>query len=149
LEAVGGLSYLATLDLDLPDLGRLDEYVTIVKEKSVRRDLIVEAQRTLLATLSTARPVHELLADLRASADKLFSRAARTHWEGAGEVLDRLLAILEDDRSKALCGLTTGFPAWDQLGPASCRAGSTSSLEGPAWAKPRWRSTSPATSPSS
>lgn len=117
LDAIGGLAYLATLDLDLPDLGRLDEYVTIVKEKSVRRDLIVETQRTLLAAVSTARPVHELLADLRTSADKLFSRAARTHWEGAGEVLDRLLAILEDDRSQALCGLTTGFPAWDQLGP--------------------------------
>ena len=117
LAAVGGLSYLATLDLDLPDVGRLDEYVAIVKERSVRRDLIVEAQRTLLAAVSTAQPVHELLADLRASSDKLLGRAARTHWEAAGEVLDRLLAILEDDRSQALCGLTTGFPAWDELGP--------------------------------
>lgn len=117
LAAVGGLSYLATLDLDLPDVGRLDEYVAIVKERSVRRDLIADAQHTLLAAASTARPVHELLADLRAAADKLLGRAARTHWEGAGEVLDRLLAILEDGRSQALCGLTTGFPAWDDLGP--------------------------------
>jgi len=117
LGAIGGLAYLASLDLDLPDLGRLDEYVTIVKEKSVRRDLIVKAQRTLLEAAATARPVHELLADLRASTDKLLSRAARTHWEGAGEVLDRLLAILEDNRSEALRGLTTGFPAWDKLGP--------------------------------
>jgi replicative DNA helicase len=117
LDAVGGFAYLATLDLDLPDLGRLDEYVAIVKEKSVRRDLIADTQRTLLAAVSTARPVHELLADLRASADKLLGRAARTHWEGAGEILDRLLAILEEERSAALCGLTSGFPAWDRLGP--------------------------------
>jgi replicative DNA helicase len=114
---VGGLAYLATLDLDLPDLSRLDEYVAIVKERSVRRDLIAVAQHTLLATASTARPVHELLADLRASADKLLGRAARAHWEEAGAVLERLLEVLEGDRPKALCGLTTGFPAWDELGP--------------------------------
>jgi replicative DNA helicase len=117
LDAIGGLAYLATLDLDLPDLGRLDEYVAIVKERSIRRDLITDLQHTLLAAVSTARPVHELLADLRDSADKLLSRAARTHWEGAGAVLERLVAVLEGDRPKPLCGLTSGFPAWDQLGP--------------------------------
>ena len=40
LEAVGGLAYLATLDVDLPDLGRVDAYVEIVKERSLRRRLI-------------------------------------------------------------------------------------------------------------
>jgi len=117
LDEIGGMGYLATLDVDLPDVSRLDEYVAIVKERSVRRDLIMEAQLTLLAATSTARPVHELLVDLRASADKLLGRAARTHWETAGAVLEQLLEILEEDRSKALCGLTSGFPAWDQLGP--------------------------------
>ena len=116
-EVIGGMGYLATLDLDLPDLGRLDEYVDIVKERSVRRDLITDVQHTLLAAASTARPVHELLADLRASADKLLGRAARTRWEAAGAVMERLLEILDKDRPEALCGLTTGFPAWDQLGP--------------------------------
>jgi replicative DNA helicase len=116
-DAIGGLAYLAKLDLDLPDLGRLDEYVSIVKERSVRRDLITDAQHIALAAASTTRPVHELLADLRSSADKLLGHAARTHWEGAGAVLERLVAVLEEDRSKALCGLTSGFPGWDQLGP--------------------------------
>jgi replicative DNA helicase len=117
LGAVGGLAYLAALDLDLPDLGRMDEYVDIVKEKSVRRDLIAVAQHTLLATASTARPVHELLADLRDSTEKLLGRAVRVGWQEAGTVVTRLLEILEEERSEALCGLTSGFPAWDQLGP--------------------------------
>ena len=116
-DAIGGMGYLAALDLDLPDVGRLDEYVAIVKERSVRRELITETQHTLLAAASTTRPVHELLADLRSSADRLLGRAARTHWEGAGAVLERLLEVLEDGRSQALRGLTSGFPAWDQLGP--------------------------------
>jgi replicative DNA helicase len=117
LRAVGGLGYLAALDVDLPDLGRLDEYVAIVKEKSVRRDLITDAQHIIQATSSTARPVHELLADLRASADSLLGRAVRTRWEDAGDILQRLLVTLEEERIEALCGLTSGFPAWDRLGP--------------------------------
>jgi replicative DNA helicase len=116
-EAIGGMGYLATLDLDLPDLGRLDEYVTIVKERSVRRDLITDAQHTALAAATTARPVHELLADLRGSADKLLGRAARTRWEGAGAVMERLLEVLDEERSEALRGLTSGYPGWDRLGP--------------------------------
>jgi replicative DNA helicase len=116
-EEIGGMGYLATLDLDLPDLGRLDEYVDIVKERSVRRDLITDAQHTVLAAATTARPVHELLADLRGSADRLLGRAARTRWEAAGAVMERLLEVLDEERSEALRGLTSGFPGWDRLGP--------------------------------
>ena len=117
LRAAGGLGYLGTLDLDLPDPGRLDEYVAIVKEMSVRRDLIMDVQRILVVAGSTALPVHELVAELRDCADSLLGRAARTRWEDAGEVLNRLLVTLEEDRPQALCGLTSGFPAWDRLGP--------------------------------
>ena len=40
LERVGGIAYLSGLDLDLPDLGRAETYVEIVKERSLRRRLI-------------------------------------------------------------------------------------------------------------
>jgi replicative DNA helicase len=116
-DTIGGLAYLAALDLDLPDLGRLDEYADIVKERSVRRDLIAGAQRTLLAAASTARPVTELLADLRGTADKLLGTAARVRWEGAGAVLERLLTAIEEGRPEDLRGLTSGYPDWDRLGP--------------------------------
>ena len=41
LDKIGGVAYLASLDLELPDLGRLDSYVEIVKERSIRRRLIL------------------------------------------------------------------------------------------------------------
>lgn len=44
-DGIGGIVYLASLDLDLPDLGRFEAYVEIVKERSVRRQLIQQAQR--------------------------------------------------------------------------------------------------------
>lgn len=123
LGAVGGLAYLATLDLDLPDLGRLDDYTEIVKERRVRRDLITGAQRTIREALSTSRPAIELLTDLRGSADQLLGSVARIHWEGAGTVLDRLLATIEEGRPDGLQGLTSGYLDWDRLGPGFLRGG--------------------------
>lgn len=123
LETVGGLAYLATLDLDLPDLSRLDDYTEIVKERRVRRDLIAGAQRTIREAMSTSRPAIELLTDLRGSADQLLGSVARVHWEGAGTVLDRLLASIEEGRPDDLQGLTSGYPDWDRLGPGFLRGG--------------------------
>jgi replicative DNA helicase len=40
LEAAGGVAYLASLDVDLPDIGRFDHYVEIVKERAQQRHLI-------------------------------------------------------------------------------------------------------------
>lgn len=123
LAAAGGLAYLATLDVDLPDINRLDEYAEIVRDRSVRRDLIAGAQRAIQAAAATARPVTELLTDLRSAADHLLGRAARVRWESAGPVLDRLLVAIEERRFETLTGLTSGFPEWDRLGPGFLRGG--------------------------
>jgi replicative DNA helicase len=123
LAAVGGIGWLATLDLDLPDIGRLDEYAEIVRERSVRRALIAAAHKVIGEALGTARPVTELLADLRAGADQLLGRAARVRWEEAGAVLDRLLVTIEDGHPETLQGLTSGYPDWDRLGPGFLRGG--------------------------
>ena len=123
LDTIGGLAYLAGLDLDLPDLDRLNEYAEIVRERSLRRNLIATTQQTLVAALSTTRPLEELLADLRNTADHLLGQAARVRWEDAGTVLDRLVTTLEDQHPKDLRGLSTGFQGWDRLGPGLLRGG--------------------------
>jgi replicative DNA helicase len=123
LDAIGGVGYLATLDLDLPDVGRLAEYADIVKDRSVRRDFIAQAQSAIREALATARPVGELLADHRAAADQLLGRAAHVRWEGARAVLDRLLETLEEGGQATLQGLTSGYPGWDRLGPGFLRGG--------------------------
>ena len=123
LTAIGGLAYLAALDLDLPDISRLDEYAEIIRERCLRRDLIVGARKTILGATTTARPVTELIADLHTTIDHLRGRASHVHWETAGAVLSRLLTTIEDGHPDALQGLTTGYPAWDRLGPGLLRGG--------------------------
>jgi len=124
LDSIGGVGYLATLDLDLPDVGRLAEYADIVKDRSVRRDFIAQAQSAIREALATARPAGELLADHRDVTVRLLGRAAHVRWEGARAVLDRLLVTLEENVSgTTLQGLTSGYPDWDRLGPGFLRGG--------------------------
>jgi hypothetical protein len=56
------------------------------------------------AAAPTVRPVHELLVEVRDSADRLLGRATRGRWQTAGDVIDRLLATLEEGESEAFCG---------------------------------------------
>jgi replicative DNA helicase len=116
-NACGGIGYLATLDLDLPDLGRVAEYVEIVKERAVRRELITLARRTAAAAAGTAVPVSELLAGLSGDAQSLLAGAVPTRWTTAGAAVDEILSIVEDGRASDLQGLATGFPDYDRLGP--------------------------------
>ncbi|HVS00421.1 MAG TPA: hypothetical protein VMW27_27595 [Thermoanaerobaculia bacterium] len=63
----------------------------------------VPSSRT--AAAPTVHPVHELLVEIRDSADRLLGRAARGRWQTASDVVDRLLATLEGE-SEAFCGLS-------------------------------------------
>src|SRR5579863_4381099 len=47
LESVDGLAYLVSLDEGLPALANLDGYVRIVKDKSILRKLIFNAQAVI------------------------------------------------------------------------------------------------------
>jgi hypothetical protein len=50
LESVDGLTYLVSLDRDLPDIANLESYVRIVKDKATLRKLIFTAQRVIELT---------------------------------------------------------------------------------------------------
>src|SRR5579871_3697552 len=47
LESVDGLSYLVSLDQDMPEIPHLDSYVRIVKDEAALRKIISTAQLTM------------------------------------------------------------------------------------------------------
>jgi len=120
-DQVGGLGYLAILDLDLPDVGRVETYASIVRERAVRRQLLEaakrienRAQRGQLDALSiaalTARELDELQ-DVGAG-------------PGGGSAALLASVVLTDAQSrrdqrlatgKAVLGLATGIPRLDNL----------------------------------
>lgn len=75
-EQFGGVAYLAALDLDLPDLSRVDTYVEIVKDRSLRRQLVDTADR--LRHAAATEPLAEIAAATGAELATLASAAQPT-----------------------------------------------------------------------
>lgn len=116
-EQMGGFTYLGELDLSLPDLGRIDAYVEIVKERSTARGLVTQAGRLIRSVLE-GDPLSTLIEGQAADLE-----AARRALGGSGvggyrplrEALEGALERLEDgnpeERGKS--GVTTGISRLD------------------------------------
>ncbi len=61
LESVDGLSYLVSLDQDMPEIPHLDSYVRIVKDEAALRKIISTAQLTMNDCLLGAAAPEEIL----------------------------------------------------------------------------------------
>jgi replicative DNA helicase len=113
LEAVGGLAYVASLDLDLPDLGRLESYAEIVKERSVRRRLIEACGEITRNCLDGGLEAAEALGRAEQSILELGELAIRRGFSALSEVFDETMADLEDLPNKGFVGIRTGFIDFD------------------------------------
>ena len=115
LEQVGGLSYLAGLDVDLPDLGRIDSYVEIVKERSLRRRLIRACGEVTRACLDGGLEAEEALAEAEKAVLSLGEEAISKGFSTLGQVLGETLDELEERPGSALIGIPTGFIDFDRM----------------------------------
>ncbi|MCP3964396.1 MAG: AAA family ATPase, partial [bacterium] len=121
-QQIGGHAYLAGMDLDLPDLGRVETYAGIVRERAGRRRLLEAAQRL----------AQEAYGGGELTAGELAARFGREleELEDSGGVDSRVWAsdlvggVLEDaaerrrqreETGEAVLGLKTSIPRLDGL----------------------------------
>lgn len=115
LESVGGVAYLAGLDLDLPDLGRLDTYVEIVKERSVRRRLIEACGEITRHCLDGGLEAQEALGRAEQAILGLGEEAIQKGFVKLGQIFHETLAELEDRPEHGFLGLPSGFADLDTM----------------------------------
>lgn len=115
LERVGGVAYLASLDLDLPDLGRVDTYVEIIKERSVRRRLIETCGQITRNCLDGGLEAQEALGQAEQAILGLGEEAVQRGFVRLGDIFHDTLADLEERPEKGFLGLTTGFVDLDAV----------------------------------
>ncbi|MDX1643366.1 MAG: replicative DNA helicase [Thermoanaerobaculia bacterium] len=113
LEAIGGLAYLASLDLDLPDLGRLESYVEIVKERAIRRRLIDACAEITRNCLDGGLDAAEALGRAEQSILELGELAIRRGFVPLSTVFEQTLEDLEERPAQGFIGLATGFVDFD------------------------------------
>lgn len=115
LDEIGGVAYLASLDLDLPDIGRADAYVEIVKERSIRRRLIAASGEIIRDCLDGGLAAAEALGKAEQAVLGLGEEAIRRGFVSLGEVFHETLEDLEERPGSTLIGLPTGFTDFDRM----------------------------------
>jgi replicative DNA helicase len=114
-ESAGGISYLAGLDLDLPDLGRFDHYVEIVKERSVRRRLIEVCREITRDCFDGGVDAQRALDRAEAAVMALGEEAIRRGFVPFDRIITETMEMLEEHPGKALTGIPTGFVDLDRM----------------------------------
>src|SRR6185295_11374345 len=114
-DGVGGLAYLTGLDLDLPDIGRLDTYVEIIKERSVRRRLIQTSGQIIRNCLDGGLEAAEALGRAEQSILSLGEEAIQRGFAQLSHVLHSTLEELEERPGSMLTGVPTGFTDFDRV----------------------------------
>lgn len=110
LEQIGGISYLATMDTDLPDLSNLDHYIDIIRDRSVRRRIVQSMVDGYQGAMDPGR--HQTAADALAAVSEsislISSTEAESGWAGISEIVFDAIESLEneDEDPKAV---NTGF----------------------------------------
>jgi replicative DNA helicase len=115
LDRVGGLAYLAGLDVDLPDLARIDAYVEIVKERSLRRRLIQACTEVTRSCLDGGLDAQEALGRAEQAILGLGEEAITRGFAPLGRVLDRTMEDIEEHSGATLIGVPTGFTDFDRM----------------------------------
>jgi len=109
-EEVGGLAYLAGLDLDLPDLGGLERYATIILDRWRRRQLIEMGSR-LAAAAQNGTDVSETIGRAGAELLDLETDARSFEYVHAADGFEDLRL---DRGPEERVGISTGIHALDE-----------------------------------
>jgi replicative DNA helicase len=108
-EELGGIAYLATLDLELPDVSRVGEYLKILQGLHIRRELILGCAGIGHEAAVGEMPVPELLSEARVLIDGLETTGqGRDVRAGEG-----LMEFIESPHRYA--GVSTGWGVVDKL----------------------------------
>ncbi len=113
--AVGGVAYLSALDLDLPDVGRIQEYCRIIKERALRRRLIEQAGETIRTALDGGTSAEDIAGGLLTQLDGIIQQQTGEGYRPIAELLPEYAEHVEEEHIVA--GVKTGIAHFDhQLG---------------------------------
>jgi replicative DNA helicase len=117
MDKVGGAAYLTALLDGVPDVGNVEHYARIVKEKSTLRRLIRAGQRIVREGLAGERDAEALLGEVTGEIFDIAEGAVQGGFEPIGQVVRHNLEVIEDARGRQgmLSGLATGFTELDRM----------------------------------
>ncbi len=114
-EMVGGLAYLTSLDLFLPDISSTLEYVEVVKERATRRRLMKISNDVTAACLAGGVTAGDILAEAERELLAIGQTLTRRGFAPLHHVVTETLEQINQRAEGGMVGLATGFYDWDRL----------------------------------
>src|SRR6266496_3641443 len=110
-------AYLSWLLDGVPDIGNVEHYARIVKEKATLRRLIGAGQRIVREGLTQDKTAEQLLSDVTGEIFEIADDTVREAFTPIGKIVKHNLEVIEDARSRQgmLSGLATGFQDLDRM----------------------------------
>jgi replicative DNA helicase len=110
-------AYLSWLLDGVPDIGNVEHYSRIVKEKAILRRLIRAGQRIVRDGLTQDKTAEELLGEVTGEIFDIADDTVREAFTQIGKIVKHNLDVIEDARAHQgmLSGLATGFTELDRM----------------------------------
>ena len=118
LEAIGGVSTITNLTYGLPHFTDLTEYIEVVRDKSMMRNLIRTCNQITSEALEEEDDARNILDHAEQMIFALAERRAAEGFSHVQPVAEKVLAKVEEysrRESHALTGLATGFRELDEM----------------------------------
>ncbi|WEA53257.1 replicative DNA helicase [Weissella paramesenteroides] len=117
VENVGGMAYLTELASSVPVAGNALYYARIVRERSVRRNMIDTLQDSLTQTYEGSDSVDDAVADLSTKLDLINGSEKSADFKNIADVVNKSFEQIEQNSrtDETVTGLASGFPALDNL----------------------------------
>jgi replicative DNA helicase len=122
LAGMGGMSYLASLTEGLPRQPVISDYVEIVKDKSLLRQMIKACSVTMARAEDQSEPALKVLWDhLKALTDAAEQNSGNEVWSSAELALESIRALVDDPQEVQI--IPTGIRGLDELTGGGMRLG--------------------------
>ena len=118
VDAVGGVAYLASLTEGLPRRPVIEEYIRIVKDKSLLRKLMLFSSQAIARAADQEMPALEILGSLQSQLDAMAEPAMQSNKAPVQSHIVALMdRVIRDYQEKTPRGIPTGN-AWldDKMG---------------------------------
>ncbi len=111
VDAVGGVAYLASLTEGLPRRPVIEEYIRIVKDKSLLRRLMLICSEAIARAAAQSEPALEVLGAAEASLLEVTEKSLTTGLEPLDKIVANSFGSIDNlyKHSRAVTGLATDF----------------------------------------
>jgi len=117
VEAVGGVAYLASLTEGLPRRPVIEEYIRIVKEKSLARKLMAICSMAIARAADQSDSITDILGDAESKLMEATEKSINYGFQSLDQIVENSFGTIDNlyKQSREVTGLATDFTDLDRM----------------------------------